>query len=220
MLNQQLNLVAIPGYEGYYASKTGSIYSSKTNRFLKPTVTTKGYLKVCLTINKKEKTCFVHRLVSITFLDNPENKPHVNHIDSNKQNNNVTNLEWCTPSENQIHDYNFKKDKRVRKNNYSGLRDSIREEAIKYLLTGLNFVEVSKLLKVSPNTIGVIAKESSETKENSYRKYKLSKEKVSEIFNLLKQGVTQNQIALLYNVDPTTISKIKKGLFYKYVTCE
>ena len=45
----------------------------------------------------------MHRAVGFTFIPNPENKPFINHIDCNKLNNNIENLEWCTPSENMIH---------------------------------------------------------------------------------------------------------------------
>lgn len=75
------------------------IVSKKPNKKLKPTITKKGYLRVDL----KGKGYSVHRLVAMAFIPNPLNKPQVNHIDGNKNNNNVKNLEWCTNSENQKH---------------------------------------------------------------------------------------------------------------------
>lgn len=50
--------------------------------------------------NNKEKNYKLHRLIAIHYIPNPENKPFINHIDGNKLNNNISNLEWCTPIEN------------------------------------------------------------------------------------------------------------------------
>ena len=62
-----------------------------------------GYEKVNLSINKVVKTCKVHRLVALTYIKNPENKPWVNHKDGVKANNNDWNLEWSTVAENTQH---------------------------------------------------------------------------------------------------------------------
>jgi hypothetical protein len=62
-----------------------------------------GYLKVTLHKNYKQKVVNVHRIVAETFIPNPHNLPCVNHIDGNKENNCVDNLEWCTIQENNIH---------------------------------------------------------------------------------------------------------------------
>ncbi len=62
-----------------------------------------GYKLVSVTSNGKQWSLFVHRLVAKCFIPNPSNKPIVNHIDRNRSNNHVDNLEWCTPKENSQH---------------------------------------------------------------------------------------------------------------------
>lgn len=110
----------IPGYEGYYqASIYGKIRSVnrmvefrisgrvqqvyRKSKILAENITQDNYVQVILSVNGVAKTLSVHRLVAQTFLPNPENKPQVNHIDGNTQNNNVNNLEWATRSENMTH---------------------------------------------------------------------------------------------------------------------
>ena len=94
----------IPGWEGLYACDTeGKIWSYRTNKFLSPSKSKRGYLHVTFTKDGKRYDYRVHRLIAMTFLDNPENKEQVNHIDGNKLNNYLSNLEWCTGEENIEH---------------------------------------------------------------------------------------------------------------------
>ena len=98
-------VVDIPNYEGRYGvSKDGRVYSFLTNKFLKTPIGKRGYPNVNLrgSDNKCKLKC-VHRLVAITFIPNPDNLPEVNHIDGDKSNNNVSNLEWCTSKHNNHH---------------------------------------------------------------------------------------------------------------------
>ena len=107
----------IPGYEGkYQASSLGRIKSvdrliMRSNgerlpikgRVLKPRFDKCG--RACVTVCGVTKR--VHRLIAKTFIPNPDNKPQINHIDSNPSNNAVSNLEWCTRSENMLHAFKF-----------------------------------------------------------------------------------------------------------------
>lgn len=94
----------IVGYEGLYkVSSKGQIYSVKRKRKMNLTTNKNGYKHVKLYTKGKYKTISIHRLVAKTFLENPENHPVVNHLDEDKLNNNVENLEWCTQKQNVNH---------------------------------------------------------------------------------------------------------------------
>ena len=96
----------IEGYEGLYqVSNYGRIKSLRKNNYLKLNEV-KGYLYAHLYKEAKRKAHRVNRLVAEAFIKNSENKPQVNHIDGNKQNNKVDNLEWNTISENLTHAIN------------------------------------------------------------------------------------------------------------------
>ena len=92
----------LANYENYEVSSFGQVRNKNTGRILKPSCNG-GYMSVGLSNVGKTKSHSVHRLVALTFLDNPENKPQVNHKDKNRSNNNINNLEWCSALENNIH---------------------------------------------------------------------------------------------------------------------
>lgn len=108
----------IPSLIGYYQASTignirtverlvwnGKGYYTLKSHEIKKRLSKKGYVVVDVSIHGKHYYRQVHRLIAETFIPNTHNKCQVNHIDGNKQNNNVDNLEWCTNSENMAHAY-------------------------------------------------------------------------------------------------------------------
>lgn len=93
----------INDFEFYQITINGDVYSKRTKRKMKLSQNQNGYLYVQFSVNNKKKNFYIHQLVAKTFIENPENKPFVNHKDFNKTNNHISNLEWCTYSENMIH---------------------------------------------------------------------------------------------------------------------
>lgn len=95
-------LKEIVGYKGYFVSSLGFVVG-KTGHALKESKAGRGYPTVALSCDGVVKTFYVHRLVAGHFLLNGLNKKTVNHIDGNKENNHVSNLEWLSYSENNQH---------------------------------------------------------------------------------------------------------------------
>jgi len=88
--------------KSYIINEDGTIFGKVRGKFKKPT-DNHGYDIVCLSLNNRQSQYSVHRLVATKYIPNPQNKPQVNHKDGNKKNNHVSNLEWCTQSENIKH---------------------------------------------------------------------------------------------------------------------
>lgn len=91
----------IPGFEGKY--RVSNLGEVEVRKVLKPRLTETGYCRVILNDGNKRKEFYVHRLVAKLFLENNDGLPVVNHKDGDKENNSVSNLEWCSYSENELH---------------------------------------------------------------------------------------------------------------------
>lgn len=146
----------IPSYEGIYkVSNLGKVKSIswfdpknkkyyKRDKLLKPRKTDKGYIEVTLTNKYKKKIYKVHRIVAEAFIPNNNNLPQINHIDEDKSNNSVNNLEWCTA------EYNIRYSKCKKVKQYNMNKEFIREwDSITDASTELNIptTHISKCCK-------------------------------------------------------------------------
>lgn len=153
----------IPNYEGLYqVSNLGRIKSLKRykqnhsklqlveEKILKQYVNKRnGYCYVMLCNNVKEKTCRVHKLVAITFLNNNNNYNTIDHIDGNKQNNCVTNLEWVTQKENIIRALK----NGLKNNNNQKIKITQLSKDMKIIKQFDSILQASKILKLNPSNI-------------------------------------------------------------------
>lgn len=108
-------LKGFENFKGYSVTSDGKVYThfkrynkswvllDEPKKELKPAFNKKGYPTVRLSSENRKKSARIHRLVALAFIPNPDNKPEVNHIDGNKQNNKAENLEWVTNAENHRH---------------------------------------------------------------------------------------------------------------------
>lgn len=108
-------LKEIKDFPKYFVDNSGNVFSKKREKIkkLNPAISTNGYMFVCLRKNNKTFIKRIHRLVAEAFILNPDNKTEINHIDGNKLNNNIVNLEWCNRSENIKHAFNILKRNKI-----------------------------------------------------------------------------------------------------------
>lgn len=158
----------VDGFQGFYqVSNMGRVrsldrfvkHSKITNRLIKgktftPKPDSHGYYTIQLCKNKVCKSLKVHRLVAIAFIDNPENKPEVNHVRGNKMDNRSTELEWSTSSENQLHA--FRTGLQIPLSGEKCYQSKLSDQQvleIKKLLQTKSGSEISRMFNVSRGTI-------------------------------------------------------------------
>ena len=231
----------------YSIDSSGNVFSSKSNRFLRGWVTDTGYRAVALT---DDSGCILqnvslHRLIAKTYLgDFPDMQ--VNHKDGNKLNNNITNLEWVTPSENTIHsnetglrkkpflgECNISPDSYLIKHDWESGGKSCEywteEEAhnvCKYLQDGMRVCDISSITGFCRRSIqftrdgerkwGHLAKEYDFKKIR--RKEKTSIEKIVNICRLLELGHTINSVSSTLKIERKIVSSIKNRKSHKLIS--
>jgi hypothetical protein len=137
----------IEGFDMYEISAQGQV--RRKAQILKPGAIPTGHLTVGLCRGKgKPKSMYVHRLVAQAFIDNPENKPLVNHKNGNPKDNRLENLEWATYSENNTHAYR-KNGKRTK----NELKVAAVDENGEMVVSFRSIADAAKLLEVTPHSI-------------------------------------------------------------------
>ena len=133
----------IKNFDNYLINKDGVIIRKKDNLIIIHTYTKDKYHSVKLINNNgKRKTLRVHRLVALTFIDNPNNLPEVNHKDGNKEHNFVNNLEWISSSNNQKHAYK----NNLRKPSNVDYQEKDIHQICKYIVLGYSTKEIISLM--------------------------------------------------------------------------
>lgn len=151
----------IPGYSSYSVTDDGRVWSHRLRSgWLAPSVDRNGYIRFHMEgDNGKRKGMYIHQLVALTYIPNPDGKPNVNHKDFNKANNSVSNLEWCTHLENIRHDWSAGRRKALPGGTSSKYSLALVDELRSLYDSGLHTqTELSRRFGVPQSTVHVIVR--------------------------------------------------------------
>lgn len=213
----------------YSISNLGRVRNNEKNRFKAINPNKDGYMQV--TLYPGSNVFFVHRLVALYFIENIDNKPIVNHIDSCRTNNFVDNLEWCTQRENAIHMV-----KQGNNPDYNGCKNpmaNFTEEDILYIRNTIskNDREIAEEFGVSRSSIsnirigvrykdieGFIRKKGTipAPKGAANGNSKISEE-IAKLIKYDTTGRNYKQIAEQYNTNSNIVGKIRRGISWKHI---
>lgn len=145
-------------FSRYEVSTSGQIRNKY--RVFSPALSKKGYPRTALIDNDGNvKSVLIHRMIAETFLPNPFKLPEVNHIDGNKENNSIDNLEWCTSRHNQLHAYRIGlKDQYKGEEHGRAMLTQKQVNEIRFMYASGTHTQVSlaKKFRVSKSTINYI----------------------------------------------------------------
>lgn len=239
----------INNFPGYSVDDKGRVFSNQRRYVTKNNITGAkprrielkqgkfwtGYKRVTLTDSAgKTHTKSVHRLVASTLIPNPENKPHVNHIDGNKQNNNVDNLEWVTREENRNHATKMElwKPKYGSQSHLAKVNEDDVTNIITDMIAGKSNSDIANKYGLHDRYVSLIRHKKRWPKvwenfkdvelQNSNKKpeYKDTNRSSIDIDTQLKiieelKTSTNKAVADKYNLDPSVMSRVRAGKSWK-----
>lgn len=216
------------------SNRGGILINNISKQVLKPYFDKDGYLMVSISVGINRVTCSIHRLVAMTFIPNPEHKPEVNHIDGNKQNNDVSNLEWVTRKENMDHAIRTGLTNPIGEaNNASIYTEKQIREACELMQDPKNKPrDIARMTKISRATLYQIRKGNEWTHiskdykfpEINYRfgtnnvNSRYYDDQIHKVCELLEQGMYPKEIAKLTMVSADNIQKIKKKEIWRQIS--
>ncbi len=208
-----------PGAEGsHMVSSKGRIKLTSFNEIVLINGHSDAYGYTIVTINNKP--CKVHRLVALAFIPNPNNKPQINHIDGQKGNNNIENLEWVTASENLKHSYDFLSRKvntpKGEDCNFSKLTE---QQALEIINSNAPAIELADKYGITwSHVYGIKSGKAwghlQKNLTHSDGRAKLTDAQVIEIFNSKERVV---DIVKKYGIKKSIVYLIKAGLTRKHL---
>lgn len=216
-----------PIYNNYIVYEDGKIFNRITNKFLKQRTNEFGYVSVTVreTLTSKWKWVKVHRLVAQTYIPNPENKPEVNHIDCNKNNNSVINLEWVTSLENKIHarENNLYKDYGENAHNATLTNQQV-EKICGCLQDGMRNKDVADMFNIHKDVVahikaGDIWKSISSKYNFSIKRNKRkSIDTIKLVCEKIVGGLRDKEISDITFLDVRDVNRIRRKVIHKVIS--
>ena len=193
----------IPHFNHHYITEDGKIINKKTGVTKKLQTLQSGYLACTITEFNKGTTVLLHRALALTYIPNPDNKRTVNHIDGNKQNNCLTNLEWATDAENIQHAYDTGLNK-----GSSKVTPEHLELIYKRFFNGENLTSISKDLPYNNVTVSTHFTKYIESLGEQYKR--TEQEKLNKVKRSISNGLSRRVQCTIQMLDKETNELIKE----------
>lgn len=208
-----------PHFNLILVSEDGTVMSKRTGKVFKQRVNEFGYVQVSVPNGEKGKTVKrkVHRLVAQTYIPNPENKREVNHIDGDKTNNHVSNLEWATSQENKQHAWENGLYTAIGEDHHDAIHsEEFIRNICELIQDGLRNKDIAEMIGLHKDFISDIrtgrrwGSVSKDYKLSFERKERLSVEKILKVAKLLELDYSSKEICEITLASRNQVDRIKR----------